>query len=83
MAWSVSVAILCIHICALLQQRVDNVVVAANAGDVQWCAHCLGSTIQVAAELGEDFDQVDVSLVRSHVEWSPSVAVALVEQSLS
>ena len=58
-------------------------VVATNTGYVQWCAHCLGSTIQVAAELGEDFDQVDVPLVRSHVEGSPPVAVALVEQRLS
>ena len=83
MAWSISVAVLSIHICAFLQQRVDHMVVAANAGDVQWCAHCLGSTIQVTAELGEYFDQVDVSFVRSHVERSPPVAVALVKQCLS
>ena len=83
MAWSVSVAVLSIHICAFSKQRVDHMVVAANAGDVQWCAHCLGSTIQVTAVLGEYFDQVDVSLVRSHVEWSPAVAIALVKQCLS
>ena len=82
-ARGVAVAVLGIHVRSLLQKRVDHVVVATNAGHVQWRAHCLGPAVQVTPVLGKDLDQVDVPLIRSDMEGSPAVAVALVEQRLS
>lgn len=62
-ARGVAVAVLGIHVRSLLQKRVDHVVVATNAGHVQWRAHCLGPAVQVTPVLGEDLDQVDVPLI--------------------
>ena len=56
MAWSVSIAVLRIHICAFRKKSVDNMIISTDAGNMQRCTHCLGSAIQITAILGEYFD---------------------------
>ena len=62
-ARSVAVAVLSIHVSSLLKKCVDHVIVAANAGHMQRSTHCLCTAVQVATELSEDFDQVDMAFV--------------------
>ena len=47
---------------------------------MEWSAHCLGPAVDIAPEPMEDIDQFDVTLIGSHVQRSPAVTIALVEQ---
>ena len=47
---------------------------------MEWSAHCLGPAVDIAPEPMENIDQFDVTLVGSHVQRSPAVTIALVEQ---
>lgn len=81
-AGSVSIAVFCIVVCALVEQCLQNWRVTADAGYMEGCAQVFGLAVEIGAELREDIDHLDVTFIARNVQGCPPIRVTLVEQSL-
>ena len=79
-ARGVAVTVLSIDVGTLMQQGLDDREVASDAGDMERSAHRLGPAVDIAPVPVENIDQLDVALIRGHMQRGPTVTVALVEQ---
>ena len=75
----VAIDVLCVDICAMLNQTLDNTQVASKACNMQWGTEVVGAGVNLCAELDEDFDQGCVALTGSQVERCEAVAVGAVD----
>lgn len=81
-AGRIPIDVLGIDIDLFLNEILNYVQVAANAGHMQGRPQILGAAVKIPAEFGKDLDQLNVAFVGCHVHRSPAVTVALVQERL-
>ena len=78
----VSIAVFCIIVSTLVQQGLEDLRVATDACNVEWCTQVLGLAVEVSAELGEDLDHLDMPFITRHVQRRPPIRITLIQQRL-
>lgn len=81
-AGSVAVAVFCVKVSSLVQKRLQDGSITADASNVERRSQIFGLAVEVSPKLGEDLNHLYVALVTGDMQRCPAVRVALVEQGL-
>ena len=80
MAGRVVIDIFRVDVCTASQKSLHNAQVSTNTSDMQRCSKIARSCINYVLKLPEYFNQVNMTLVRCHMQGSPSIRIALVNK---
>lgn len=72
-AWCVSIAVLRVVICTLVEQSLQNRRVTTDAGHVKWRSQVFGLAVEIGAKLCEDINHLDVTFIARDVQGRPPI----------